>query len=358
MQPADHARAVRFAAPRTVDLIDVPAAAVPPGHVRLRTLYSGLSTGTELTTYLDTNPYLHRQWDPDLRLFQDGAAATTYPVIGAGYEEVGEVVEVVPDGVQTTVLPVAVGDVVWGIWGHRSDGVLPIAAAGRQVLPPGVDPLVGVFARVGAVALNAVVEADIHVGETVAVFGQGVIGLLTTALAALNGAEVIAVDARVDRLKLSPQFGATTVVDARNQSAAEFARALTAGRGADVALEMSGAYRGLQEAIRTVGYNGRVVAAGFYQGGGDALRLGEEFHHNRVELVSSQISGPPPRYAPRWTRERLHRGFMRLVVDGRVDPRPLISRVVPAERVADAFDALADGTTDLLQVVLDFGASS
>ncbi|MEP6852401.1 MAG: zinc-binding alcohol dehydrogenase [bacterium] len=357
MLTADHARAVRFAAPRTVDLIDVPTADVVPGSVRLRTLYSGLSAGTELTTYLDTNPYLHRRWDPDLRLFEDGAASSAYPVVGAGYEEVGEVVEVLPGPADADVT-VRAGDVVWGIWGHRSDGVMPLAAAAGRVLPPGVDPMVGVFARVGAVALNAVVDADIHVGETVAIFGQGVIGLLTTALAALNGADVVAVDARADRLELSRRFGAAAVVDATSQSAAEVARGLTGGRGADVALEMSGDYRGLQEAIRTVGYNGRVVAAGFYQGAGDALRLGEEFHHNRVELVSSHISGPPPRYAPRWTRERLHRDFMRLVVDGRVDPRPLVSRVVPVDQVADAFAALADSTADLLQVVLDFRSAS
>jgi 2-desacetyl-2-hydroxyethyl bacteriochlorophyllide A dehydrogenase len=355
------ASAVCFAEPGRVGLTAVPPLVVTQGHVRLRTLYSGISSGTELTTYLGTNPFLHRRWDGERRLFIEGTASSPYPVVGAGYEEVGEVIEIAhpdPDRESPDVPEVTVGDTVWGIWGHRSDGVLPIDVAAQQVMPPGTDPVLGVFARVGAVALNAVIEADIHVGETVAVFGQGVIGLLMTALARLNGAEVVGVDTRADRLALSGRFGATHVVDTVGRSAAEEVRDLTGGRGADVCLEVSGAYPALQEAMRTVGYGGRVVAAGFYQGDGEALRLGEEFHHNRVEIVCSQISGPPPRYAPRWTRDRLHRDFMRLVVNGRIDPRPLISRVVPATAVAAAFDALADRTADVMQVVLDFGAMS
>ncbi len=344
---------VRIVGPGRVDLVASDRLTPGAGEVRLRTLYSGISAGTELTTYLGGNPYLHRRWEPGRRLFVDGAASLAYPVVGVGYEEVGEVVEL-GSGTEG----VAVGDVVWGIWGHRSDGVLPASSAARQRLPAGTDPIVGVFARVGAVALNAVIEADVHVGETVAIFGQGVIGLLATRLATLNGARVVAVDVQRGRLRTSEQFGAAHTVGAAERSPAEAVRKLTSGRGADVCIELSGSYPAVQEAIRTCCYSGRVVCAGFYQGEGGALRLGEEFHHNRVELVSSQISGPPPRYAHRWTRERLHEGFMDLVVDGRVDPRPLISHVVPASQVAQAYALIAAGEDDLRQVVLDFRRES
>jgi threonine dehydrogenase-like Zn-dependent dehydrogenase len=143
-------------------------------------------------------------------------------------------------------------------------------------------------------------------------------------------------------------------VAAADLSAAEAVRELTSGRGADACIELSGSYPAVQEAIRTCCYGGRVVAAGFYQGEAGALRLGEEFHHNRVEFVSSQISGPPARYSHRWSRERLHEGFMDLVIGGRVDPRPLVSHVVPASRVAEAYATIAAGADDLRQVVLDF----
>ena len=85
------------------------------------------------------------------------------------------------------------------------------------------------FARIGAVALNAVLDADVHVGETVAVFGQGVPGLLATQLARLNGSTVIAVDRLPRRLELARELGADTVIDASVTSAAEAIRAATDG---------------------------------------------------------------------------------------------------------------------------------
>jgi threonine dehydrogenase-like Zn-dependent dehydrogenase len=84
------------------------------------------------------------------------------------------------------------------------------------------------------------------------------------------------------------------------------------------------------------------------------LRLGDEFHHNRVEITGSQISGPPARYAHRWTKERLHNDFIRLVLSGRVDPLPLITSTLPVAHVQQAFEALADADPATLQVLLEF----
>ena len=65
--------------------------------MRIATLYSGISAGTELTAYRGSNPYLNKKWDEDRRLFVDGSTSFAYPVDGWGYEEVGEVVEVAED---------------------------------------------------------------------------------------------------------------------------------------------------------------------------------------------------------------------------------------------------------------------
>ena len=69
--------------------------------------------------------------------------------------------------------------------------------------------MVGTFARVGAVALNAVLASSACVGETVVVFGLGVIGLLTTQLLVSQGVDVIAIDTVPHRLELAEKFGAT-----------------------------------------------------------------------------------------------------------------------------------------------------
>lgn len=346
-------RTVQLAAPRRVEVVEQQRSTMIPGHIRVRTRFSGISAGTELTAYRGTNPYLNLAWDADRRLFVDGAAGVDYPVSGLGYSEVGVVVEVAPDVPDLAGAP-AVGDAVWGIWGHRSEALLPADRLLGHTLPGHLDPLAGSFVRVGAVAFNAVLAADIHVGETVAVFGQGVLGLLATRLAALNGGEVAAVDALAARLDWAKRYGATLTVNAATDSPAAELRRVTGNRGVDVAIEISGSYRALHEAIRSVGVGGRVVAAGFYQGDGVGLRLGEEFHHNRVQVVASQIGGVPAAVAGRWDQDRLNRTFLRLAAAGLVDPVGLVSHVLPVERAAEAYDLLDSRPAEALQVVLEF----
>jgi 2-desacetyl-2-hydroxyethyl bacteriochlorophyllide A dehydrogenase len=341
---------ITFEEPGVVRLGDEPSGALEPGCVRVRTVYSGVSAGTELTAYRGTNPYLNRRWDAERRLFVEGRTHA-YPLSGWGYQEVGEVIEAAPD-----VGDPPPGSMVWGIWGHRAEAVVPAARLAGHVLPPGADPLTGVFARVGAIALNAVHAADIHLGDQVAIFGQGVIGLLATRLAVLSGARVIAADAIPARLELARAFGAAEVFDITSGSCAEFVRKRV--EGADTAIELSGSHEGLHEAIRTVRRGGRVVAAGFYQGDGIGLRLGEEFHHNQVQLVSSQIGGVSSWLAQRWDVERLQRTFMEFALRGEIDTAALVSHVVGAERAAEAFALLDRDPAGVLQLVFEFSGRS
>lgn len=60
-------------------------------EVRIQTLYSGISAGTEMTQYRGTNPYMNNRWDENVRLFTPGGASSwTYPIFNLGYEEVGK----------------------------------------------------------------------------------------------------------------------------------------------------------------------------------------------------------------------------------------------------------------------------
>lgn len=341
---------VQFSAPHAVDLVDCPAQPLAPGTVRVRTWYSGISAGTELTAYRGSNPYVTKNWDAQRRLFTEGEPSFAYPVSGWGYSEVGEIVDVAHD-----VDGLAPGQVVYGIWGHRSDAVVRAEALIGKQIPPGVDPLHGVFARVGAIALNAVLAADPRLGERVAIFGQGVIGLLATRLTRLSGASVIAVDNLDHRLALAQLMGAGDIVAAGTPAGAgDVIRALTGDAGVDVAIELSGNYRALHEAVRCVVVDGKVIASGFYQGGGEHLRLGEEFHHNRVQIVASQIGGTPIALGPRWSQPRLVSVFMDQIATGAVDVSPLISDIVDAGQVGAAFRSLDEGAPQTLQVVLRF----
>lgn len=340
-------RVVQFSAPGLVEVVSEPERSLGSDQVRLRTIYSGISAGTELTAYRGSNPYLTRRWDDDLRLFVDGSQTFEYPVSGWGYEECGRVVEVGAD-----VTDLRVGDTIWGRWGHRTEAVVDAAYASPRRLPPECSPLVGIFSQIGAIALNVVLDADIHLGETVAVFGLGVPGQIVAQMARLNGATVIGVDGVATRREIAAALGAHHVLDPGDGDVAAAIRGLTDGRGADACLEVSGSYAALHEAIRSVAYSSRVCAAGFFQGDGTALRLGDEFHHNRVQIVGSQISGVAPGLRHRWDEFRLTRTAMALAASGTLRLEELVTHRMPIDKAAAAFRLLDEGSRDVLQVVL------
>lgn len=343
---------VELTAPRQVGLREYGDPSPGPGEVLVRTRYSGISAGTELTSYRGTNPYLAARWDPAQHLFVPGGTTVSYPLDTWGYSEVGDVLAVGPG-----VAEPAIGQSVWGIWGHRSHAVLPADRLAGHALPGDVDPVLATFDRVGAVALNAVLASGARVGETVVVFGQGVIGLLATQLLRAQGSEVVAVDTLPHRLELAATCGAVPVSATDGDVALVIADHLGPA-GPDRVIELTGAYPALHQAIRVAGPSGVVIAAGFYQGPAEALRLGEEFHHNQVTLISSQIGALPAELSRRWTRDRLHRVVIDLITAGRIDPRPLISHVLPAARAAEAYRLLDTAPGDALQVILDFGAGA
>ncbi len=344
-------RVVTFEGPKEVSVREYEDPPLGPNGVRLKTLYSGISAGTEMTAYRGSNPYLAKRWDPDRRLFVEGETSLEYPVEGWGYEEVGEVAEAGP-----AVTKVQPGDVVYGTWGHRSTKVVEEDWAAARRLPQGVDPVVGVFSRIGAIALNAVLDADVHVGEYVAVFGQGVPGLIAAQLAGLNGGTVIAIDGIPKRLDLARELGVAHVVDFNEKSPAEEIKGLTEGRGADVSVEISGSYPALHEAIRSTAYNSKVVSAGFFQGDGAGLSMGEEFHHNRIRVVCSQISGLSPALDHRWSVERLERTVMSLAAEGRISLQPLVTHTFGVDEADEAFRLLDQRPApgDVVQAVIEF----
>lgn len=334
-------------APREVRVRRYDLPSVADSEVRVRTLYSGISAGTELSALRGTNPYLGLHWDPELRVFTPGPTSLTYPLQSWGYSEVGVVEET-----GQNVTAVEVGDLIWGIWGHCSHAVLTEESVATQRLAAHLDPLVGTFARVGAVALNAVLASQASLGETVAIFGQGVIGLLATQLLCSQGIEVLAIDPVPRRLALAESWGARGL-DPRDGDLAVAVRKIVPA-GVDRVIELSGAYPALHSAVRIAGPGGTVIAAGFYQGGATALALGEEFHHNQVTIQASQIGAVPPHLQGRWTRRRLHETVMDLCARGRLDPRPLVSHVIDARDAPEAYALIDDPPEDLLQVVLDF----
>jgi len=312
--------------PKTIEFEVYEERQLKDDEVRLRTIYSGISAGTQLTLYRGTNPYLNKKWNPVNRLFEEMTdIPAAYPIPGAwGYEEVGQVIEV-----GKKVEGIGLDNIVYGTWGHKSTNIVGEEFARDHLLPEGLNAICGIFSQMGPISLNAILDADIHVGETVAVFGQGVPGQIVTQLAKLNGAKVIAVDIDDFRLRYSKKNGADITINSGKSDVAREIKKLIGNQGADVSIEMSGFSSALHQAIRSTSYNGRVVSSGFYQGSANDLYLGEEFHHNRINIICSQINAVSPVLSYRWNRLRMEKTIMELQKCGKLDLEGLITHIIP-----------------------------
>ena len=347
-------KALTLIGPHNLILEPYEDAPLKPGEVRAQAIASGISHGTELNLYRGSAPFHSKRFDPDLRLFVDAQEQTPYP--GAlGYEWVGRISEI-----GETVTHFKVGDLVHLPFSHRQTHTfvadIKTMFGPMEPLPAGFDPERAIVLSLAAVALQAVHDAHIKVGDRVAIFGLGAIGLLAVQLARLEGAGwVAAVDPIAMRRMLAEEFDADRVLDPNGCDVGWEIKTASAHRGVDVAIEVSGHYAALHEAIRSVRVGGTVVAAGYYQGGGTPLRLGEEWHHNRVTMVSSMgVWWCPHRDHPMWDIARVRSTAIDLLARGRLRTDRLISHRIPFERAAEAYELIDHRPEETVKVVLTY----
>ena len=298
-----------------------------------------------MNVYRGSAPLWLQRFDPATRLFQRADRPEwTYP-LAYGYANVGRVTEV-----GAGVGSVAPGDVVFTYSPHQGVVVAPASAVVR--LPEGIDPRHGVLNANLNTALNGVLDARPALGDVVVVSGLGVIGLLVAQLVRRAGAGlVIGVDRVASRRNLALRLGAGTAIDPAD-GVAENVRALTQNRGADVVIEVSGAAPALNEAIRTVGFGGRVVAMSWYGGTFESLNLAGEFHHNRPRIVSSQVGALSPDLGPLWDTARRQQVVTELLTQ--LELAPLFTHEFPIDRAAEAYALVDRAPEGLVQCVLTY----
>jgi threonine dehydrogenase-like Zn-dependent dehydrogenase len=107
--------------------------------------------------------------------------------------------------------------------------------------------------------------------------------------------------------------------------------------------------------MRAVPRAGKVVAGGFYQGGGTALRLGEEWHHNRLNMISSMgVWDCPHRDYPAWDRARVHATATDLLAKGKLRTDGLITHRIPFQQAAEAYELIDQHPEEVVKVVLTY----
>lgn len=328
-------RVVEHVAPRAVRVVEEALDPPGPGRVLVATRVSAISAGTELLVHRG-EVAVGEVLDESLEALGGRFA---WPV-RYGYAAVGDVVALGPLAPRELL-----GRRVFAFQPHRSHFV----AAADDVVPLPADLDSGTAALLPSMetALSLVMDARPVPGEKVLVAGQGVIGLLVTALLARMPLEaIVAVDPLPARRRAALAMGATAAVEP-----GEAADAL-GGDGADVAFELSGDPGALDEVLRATGREGRVVVGSWYGTRRADIELGTHFHRGRLTVRSSQVSRIDPTLAGRWTKRR--RLAFALEMLRRIRPGALITHRFPVERAAAAFHLLDTSSDAVLQVLLTY----
>ena len=338
-------RTVRITESGAVECHVYPLGPLPPSMVRVRTEVSVISPGTEMT-YIGrdaSNPYLHRTWDPELRVFTAGTPTQDRPIV-FGYRAAGTIVA-------SSDADLPPGTRVYGRWRHTEFTTLPLADARAQRLPAELSFDDGAdLAQMLPIAVNAVAYAEErHSGAPVVVFGCGPVGLILAQVARATGAATVyAVDRIPERLAIAKSLG-LVAVDAAGGDVALKLKREHGPDGIPVAFECTGNTRALHECVRAVRRRGTVVAVGFYQGEASGLFLGDEFHHNGVEIRSGQIGN----LHPRWELAPLRAFGVELARRGQVRLGTLPRSSYQVEHAAEAFEALRR-PAEVLQAALTY----
>ncbi len=288
------------------------------------------------------------RWDEKLRVFIPGQKQRLPTTLG--YESIGRVVEVGPK-----VQGVKVGDTIWIDGPHQETHIMKGETARRNKLckvnSKNLEAF-GAYART-RVALNAIHDASLVVGETVLIVGLGVVGVIAAQIAQLSGAqEVYGFDINEYRVNFAKKYG---VISARptNEKIIELKKETNGG--VDAVIECSGSYEGLNIALKSCKMTGRVVTVSSYGNDARALHLGAEWLKNRLTMLSSMsVNGCPSRRFPLWDLDRLNRTAQELIRNGKINIRDMITHRFKFNEILDAYSLLEKEEAVML-VLIGYG---
>ena len=333
---------------------DVPDPVLAPHHVLVRPHYSLISSGTDtasihpdlLKTVAEHPSHVRRVLEvasrqgPVSTLREVQATFSAYAVLG--YAGAGMIVDRHP-----TVTDLAIGDRV--AYGGEGTGHAETILAGRHLtarVPDGLGLDQAAFAALGAIAMNTVRQAEIQIGDVVAVVGLGLVGQIVTQLVRQQGGVVIGIDLKQERVDLALQLGADRGVS--GATVADDARALTDGRGADCVIVAAAAQSdGLATlALELCRDRGRIVVVGAIEMNFPWLAM----YLKEVRVVMARADGPgrdAPLPGVRWTEHRNMEEFLRLVALGRVQVAPLVTHSFELDEAPQAYETIRRGGSSL-----------
>jgi 2-desacetyl-2-hydroxyethyl bacteriochlorophyllide A dehydrogenase len=330
-----------FVAPRKVEVREEPVPKLAADQVLVKTSVSAISAGTEMLLYRG-------------QLLPDGAAQNDpfssglkYPT-PYGYACVGRV-----EDVGSSVRRGLRDRLVFAFQPHCSHFV--IGAESLIEVPDGLSYGDAVFLPNMETAVNLVQDAAPILGERVLVLGQGVVGLLTSALLR---SFPLACLVSAERFELRRQASLRIGVDAALDPALDGfrARALeqtrSAQNGFDLTFELSGNPAALDDAIALTTFSGRIIIGSWYGEKSAPIELGGKFHRSRIKLISSQVSSISPELTGRWDKAR--RFEVAWSALQRCQPSQWVTHQFHLEQAGQAYQLLDDAPEQALQVIFEY----
>ena len=297
-----------------------------PGDVLIRTVYTGISRGTENLVFTGKVP--PSQYATMRAPFQDGELPGP---VKYGYLNVG-VVEAGP--------PELRGRTVFCLYPHQTEYVVPAGAV--IPVPDPVPPRRAVLAGTVETAVNALWDAAPLVGDRITVVGAGMVGCCVAALVArFPGVDVQLVDTDSTRAEVAEALGV------------RFALPAQAAAGRDLVIHASATAAGLQQSLGLLAAEGTVIELSWYGDSPVELSLGGSFHSGRLAIRSSQVATVSPARATR----RTHADRLALALDLLADPRfdALITGESKFAELPDVLPRLATGALPALCHVISYG---
>jgi threonine dehydrogenase-like Zn-dependent dehydrogenase len=234
------------------------------------------------------------------------------------------------------------GNTIDGAWADYL--LVPDARANLAPIPDGLsDEAVMLCPDIFSTGLSGAESGRVKVGDAVAVFAQGPVGLCATLGAALNGAAlIIGVDSNVERLRMARCLGANVTLDTRDGDPVAAIKRLTEGRGVDVAIEALGRQETFENALRAIRPGGTLSSLGVYSG--KVVAPYEAFYAGLGDqkIVTTLCPGG---------KERMRR-LMAMIEHGRVDLTPLVTHRFALDDIEAAFDLFSHQRGGVLKVAL------
>jgi threonine dehydrogenase-like Zn-dependent dehydrogenase len=314
---------------------------LPPlgaNDVRVQVEFAAPKHGTE-THAVTGSVFDRKQWNPELRMFLPRSETTAQ--VQPAERSIGNIVAGTVMAVGAGVTHFKVGERVFGYAGIRQQHQ---ATEDKWYSAERLSNEDAVCADPAHVAFVAVRDGNIRIGDHVAVYGLGAIGLMAVQIARAGGArKVFAIDPIAIRRECAERLGADQAFDPRSVDAGLEIKRATGNKGVDVAIETSGNSQALHDAIRCIRQCGTVVHVPWGPKDCSQLHLDEEFHLNRPTLIGSQAWsgwGNPDRDYPLWDWARAYNAAVDLLRDGLITGTGVVSPIVRFEEAPEALEAM------------------